>query len=66
METATDERRRVESLEVIARRYDEAKQAGLRHDEAILFAESSTDIALLRRLVAGGCEPKLIARIVRV
>lgn len=53
-----------EQLEVLRRRYKEARQAGLSIVEARLFAESSQDVGTLRKLVAKGCEPRTIARIV--
>jgi hypothetical protein len=53
-----------ELLEVRRRRYREARAAGLSMAEARLFADSDQDVGLLRRLVAGGCDPHLIARIV--
>ena len=53
-----------EQLEVVRRRYNEARQAGLPIAEATLFAESDQDVGELRRLVDKGCGPALIARIV--
>lgn len=53
-----------EQLEVLRRRYKEARQAGLSIAEARLFSESNQDIGTLRKLVAGGCPPRLIAEIV--
>lgn len=44
-------------------RYTEAEQAGLQPEEALCFANSSIDIGLLRKLVAGDCPPRLIAQI---
>lgn len=54
-----DEQRRV-----VQRRYLEAREAGLTRVEAHLFAESDQDVGTLRMLVAGGCPPAMIARIV--
>lgn len=53
-----------ELQEIIRWRYHQACQAGLTRVEARLFAESDTDIGLLRQLVAAGCPAQLIARIV--
>lgn len=53
-----------ENSTVYYNRYHEAKKAGLTILERRLFAESSTDVALLRKLVADGCPPELIAQIV--
>lgn len=52
-----------ELLEVRRRRYKEARRAGLSIAESHLFADSETDIGVLRRLVADGCSPRLIAQI---
>jgi hypothetical protein len=52
------------AVEVHRRRYDEAVHAGLTGLEAELFADSTVDIGQLRHLVALGCPPGLIARIV--
>ena len=60
----TDEQLCDEQLEVLRRRYQEARASGLSIAEATLFAESSQDIGLLRMLVAGSCDPALIARII--
>lgn len=54
----TDEQR-----EALYRRYQEARRAGLSIVEANLFADSGTDVGLLRRLVAKGCPPELIREI---
>ena len=48
---------------VVLHRFTEARQAGLTLVEARLFAESDTDVGLLRTLVNGDCPSKLIARI---
>lgn len=53
-----------ELLEVRRRRYQEARAAGLSIVEAQLFADSGEDVGMLRKLVAGACDPALIARIV--
>ncbi len=46
------------------RRYREARDAGLSHDEAWLFADSpEIDVGWLRRLVALGCPPEQLAGI---
>jgi hypothetical protein len=45
-------------------RYRQARHAGLLPDDAMEFAHSHTDVGELRRLVAAGCEPELIAAIV--
>ena len=47
----------------VQRRRDEAKAAGLTLVEARLFAESDTDIGLLRKLVDAGCPVPVMARI---
>lgn len=64
MDRSLDERRAEEFLDVVARRYTEARFAGLEHMDAIRFARSSEDIGLLRQLVRGGAPPDLVARIV--
>lgn len=53
-----------EGVEVYRRRYHEARRAGLTMVEAQLFADSATDIGLLRRLVKDGCPVDLIREIV--
>jgi len=53
-----------EQVTVWRNRYIEARKAGLEHTDALRYAHSDADIAQLRSLVAGGCAPKLIARIV--
>lgn len=50
--------------EVLRRRYGEAFDAGLTCKQALEFAASNRDIGELRKIVSGGCPPKLIARIV--
>lgn len=52
-----------ELLEVFRRRYTEARQAGLEHVEAEVFANSDVDIGELRRLVRGRATPVQIARL---
>lgn len=59
-----DEPLNEESLEVRRRRYHEALDAGLSALEARIFADNGQDVGVLRRLVAGGCPPRLIALIV--
>ena len=54
-----------EVLDVWHRRFDEAREAGLTVTQARWFADGQVDVGLLRRLVSLGCEPGLIARIVR-
>lgn len=53
-----------EEVEVCRRRYHEALDAGLSVAEANIFADCGEDVGMLRKLVAGGCDPVLIARIV--
>lgn len=53
-----------EQLEVLRRRYTEARCAGLTIVEARLFAESDRDVGELRRLVASGCPLDTIRQIV--
>lgn len=53
-----------ELLEVRRRRYQEARAAGLSIAEALLFADSDTDLRFLRMLVKDGCDPAMIANIV--
>lgn len=60
METASDERRRNEQLDVYSRRYDEATEAGLRHEDAEAFAYSGIDVGALRKLVYAGAPPEVI------
>lgn len=64
MSSPVDDRLEQAVVDVWVKRYDEARAAGLEHDDATEFAENDTDVALLRACVAGGCEPRLIARIV--
>lgn len=63
MSAAIDSRRQVEYLDVIAWRYDEAKAAGLRHEDAEAFAYSGIDIGALRKLVSVNAPPEMIAAI---
>lgn len=44
-------------------RYDDAIAAGLTQAEASLYASSTIDCGQLRRLVAKGCTPPLIAEL---
>lgn len=53
-----------EALEVRRRRQDEARAAGLTEAESAIFADNGEDVGVLRKLVAAGCDPKLIALIV--
>lgn len=62
VETATEWRSEREL--VVVRRRREALNAGLTRIEARMFAESDCDIGLLRKLVAAGCDPIVIALIV--
>ena len=64
MDAQAEQRLDDEALAVWRHRYREARQAGMDHLEACVFAQDTTDIEELRRLVRGGCEPRLIARIV--
>lgn len=65
MDTSLDSRRSIEWLDVQTRRYDEAREAGLSHEDAETFSTSGSDIGLLRHLVQKRVSPDLIARIVR-
>lgn len=56
--------RQVEYLNVIAWRYDTAKAAGLRHEDAEAFAYSGIDIEALRKLADAGCPPEVIKLII--
>ena len=53
-----------ETSAVYYSRYREAKRAGLTMAERRLFAESDTDIGILRKLVDDGCPVDLIRQIV--
>jgi len=53
-----------EQLEVLRRRYTEARRAGLTIAEATLFAESDADVGELRRLVRDGCPVETLRLIV--
>jgi hypothetical protein len=44
-------------------RQEEAKQAGMTKIEARMFAESDRDIGELRKMVAKGCPPELLAKV---
>lgn len=57
-------RREEEVDAVLRRRRNEALDAGLTFQQAEEFARSELDVGQLRRLVAIGCPPELIARIV--
>lgn len=52
-----------EALEVRRHRYQEARAAGLSIAEAELFADGDGDVGVLRKLVAGACDPAMIAAI---
>jgi hypothetical protein len=54
-----------EAQRVYLKRYKEAREFGLTQLEARLFAESGTDVGLLRRLKADGCPPAVAAKILR-
>lgn len=63
--TTHDEPTLTEPMQVWWNRYEEARTAGMRQDEARLFAnDHSLDVGLLRKLVADDCPPALISRIV--
>lgn len=53
-----------EELEVRRRRYKEAKRAGLSIADSMLFADSDSDVSILRKLVGFGCPVAQIAAIV--
>ncbi len=53
-----------EQLQVLRRRYTEARKAGLTLVEAKLFAESDADVGELRRLVRAGCPVEQLRAIV--
>jgi len=53
-----------EQLQVLRRRYQEARKAGLTIVEAKLFAESDADVGELRRLVRDGCPVETLRAIV--
>lgn len=59
MSTVADARQ-VAYLNVIAWRYDAAVAAGLKHEDAEVFAYSSIDIEALRKLSDAGCPPEVI------
>lgn len=48
---------------VLLHRFNEAREAGLTLVESHRFAESSTDVGQLRRLVAKNCPAAMIAKI---
>lgn len=52
-----------EQEEVLRRRKAEAVEDGMSVVEARIFSESELDIGELRKLVATGCPPELLARI---
>jgi len=53
-----------EEAGVFRYRYQQARQAGLIPEDALVFAESHADIGELRRLVAAGCPAERILAIV--
>lgn len=53
-----------EQLLVWRYRYQQDRHAGLIPDDAMEFAHSDADVEQLRKLVASGVEPEMIARIV--
>ncbi len=53
-----------ERLAVWRNRYREARAAGLDRLDSTVFADSTSDISVLRRLTDNGCAPDLIAKIV--
>lgn len=54
----------VDETEAVYRhRYREARDAGMSIVEAQLFADSDGDLAVLRKLLAAGCTPQMILRI---
>lgn len=53
-----------EQIEVLRRRYQEARRAGLTIVEARLFSESDADVGTLRRMVALKATPQQIAAVV--
>ncbi len=53
-----------EDRDVVRWRFQQARGAGLTRIEARLFAESEASLTELRLLVAKGCPPQTIARIV--
>jgi hypothetical protein len=59
----TEDDQPTESDRVMFRRFHEARDAGLTLVEARLFAESDADVGHLRKLVAAGCKPAVIAKI---
>jgi hypothetical protein len=58
-----DERSVSEAEKVLAWRLDQCVALGLPLDDAEEFAQSSSDLEQLRKLIAGGCHPRLAARI---
>lgn len=62
-EPLPDPRWESEADTVWIRRFLEAFTAGFTESEAAEFAESHTDIGLLRKLVRGGCPPDKLREI---
>lgn len=58
-----EERQLDELLEVMRRRYTEARKAGLEHADAVLWARGTGDTGHLRSLVKAGCPPKTLRAI---
>ncbi len=58
--------RELELAEVVSRRYEEARQAGMSVEDATRFAEAHAeiDVGTLREAVKRGCPPELLAGIV--
>jgi hypothetical protein len=53
-----------EPMQVWWNRYEEAREAGMRQDEARVFAEDGRiDVGVLRKLVADGCPADKLAAI---
>ncbi len=53
-----------EQHDLYRHRYATARSVGLTMIEAQLFADSKSDIGVLRQIAEAGCDPKLIAKIV--
>jgi hypothetical protein len=63
IEVEEAESRSPEEQRILSWRYDQLLELGLSQAEAQLLAESGSELALVRRLVAAGCAPHLAARI---
>jgi len=55
---------RDEALEVWHRRFEEAREAGFNIGDSHQFANSTTDVGQLRKLLQLGCPLDLIAKII--